>query len=106
MFSRTGIDFCIFLCAGEKLTDNEVDEMIREADIDGDGQINYDGELQAVFPDIVIEYTLFLLEFVKVIESEFPICLLQIKLNFIDDVVQVASISISSMQFMFFLLSS
>jgi len=29
---------------GEKLTDTEVDEMIREADIDGDGQINYDGE--------------------------------------------------------------
>jgi hypothetical protein len=28
--------------AGEKLTDNEVDEMIREADVDGDGQINYD----------------------------------------------------------------
>jgi EF-hand domain pair len=28
---------------GEKLTDSEVDEMIREADIDGDGQINYDG---------------------------------------------------------------
>jgi len=28
---------------GEKLSDKEVDEMIREADIDGDGQINYDG---------------------------------------------------------------
>ncbi|KAL8136658.1 hypothetical protein V2J09_002659 [Rumex salicifolius] len=27
---------------GEKLTDEDVDEMIREADVDGDGQINYD----------------------------------------------------------------
>lgn len=27
---------------GEKLSDEEVDEMIREADVDGDGQINYE----------------------------------------------------------------
>jgi calmodulin len=26
---------------GEKLSDQEVDEMIKEADVDGDGEINY-----------------------------------------------------------------
>ena len=31
---------------GEQLGEDEVDEMMREADVDGDGEINYEGQRQ------------------------------------------------------------
>lgn len=34
----------VMMNLGEKLTEAEVDEMMREADIDGDGEINYEGD--------------------------------------------------------------
>lgn len=44
--------FFFFLeIVGEKLSDTEVDEMIREADVDGDGQINYEGTSFSIFSD-------------------------------------------------------
>lgn len=33
----------VMLNLGEKLTDKDIDEMIRDADTDGDGQVSYDG---------------------------------------------------------------
>ncbi|KAE8698277.1 Calmodulin-like protein 11 [Hibiscus syriacus] len=32
----------VMMKLGEKLSDEEVEQMIREADLDGDGQVNYD----------------------------------------------------------------
>ena len=37
----------IMMNLGEKLTEDEVDEMVHEGDIDGDGQINYEGDILA-----------------------------------------------------------
>jgi Ca2+-binding EF-hand superfamily protein len=34
---------------GEKLTDDEVDEMIQTADADGDGKVNYEGQYFTMF---------------------------------------------------------
>lgn len=33
----------VMTCIGEKLTDEEVDDMLQEADVDGDGVVNYQG---------------------------------------------------------------
>jgi len=30
---------------GEKLSEEEVDDMIKEADLDGDGMVNYEGKM-------------------------------------------------------------
>ncbi len=38
---------------GEKLTEEEVEEMIREADVDGDGQVNYEE-----FVNMMVRYLL------------------------------------------------
>ena len=35
---------------GYKLTDAEVDHMVREADFYGDGQLNYEGAVYSLFP--------------------------------------------------------
>lgn len=39
---------------GERLSEEEVDDMIREADLDGDGMVNYDGECFFVYQYTVV----------------------------------------------------
>jgi Ca2+-binding EF-hand superfamily protein len=36
-------------CADEKVTDDEVNEMIMETDLDGDGRVSYEGVFLASF---------------------------------------------------------
>lgn len=51
---------------GEKLSDSEVDEMIREADVDGDGQINYEGQFILLYCSMLFADLFPDAEFVKV----------------------------------------
>ena len=44
---------------GEKLTDEEVEEMIKEADLDGDGLVNYTG-MTSRPPPPPLSYLIFL----------------------------------------------
>lgn len=45
----------VMMNLGEKLTDAEVEDMIKEADVDGDGNVNYHGEfLNQFFIDFIM----------------------------------------------------
>lgn len=57
MFDRNGDGFIsapelriVMTNLGEKLTDEEVDDMIREADLDGDGVVSYSGKFALSSP--------------------------------------------------------
>ena len=59
VFDKSGIGFVsaaelrqVMNNLGERLTDKEVDKMIRKADIDGDGQINYEEFLSLISSEI------------------------------------------------------
>lgn len=54
---------------GERLTDDEIEDMIREADEDGDGQIDYRGKLTA---SVLIQPTSISLCYL-LISVEFPV---------------------------------
>ena len=45
----------VMINLGEKLTDDEVDEMMREADTDGDGQVNYRGMAGPLIVGIILQ---------------------------------------------------
>lgn len=60
---------------GEKLSEEEVDDMIKEADLDGDGMVNYEGKINLIFsnlklsPSTYFKFNLFV-EFVSILTSK------------------------------------
>lgn len=57
---------------GEKLSQEEVDDMIKEADLDGDGQVNYNGKRVNVAPMFLVKHkikSLSLSEFVLILTA-------------------------------------
>lgn len=54
---------------GERLSEEEVDDMIKEADLDGDGQVNYEGE-ENEFLFTTNYYFVLLTEFVTILTAK------------------------------------
>lgn len=60
---------------GEKLSDEEVDDMIKEADLDGDGMVNYNGNfvnlpMRNATHQMSMSTFIFLSEFVTILTSK------------------------------------
>ncbi|KAJ0859629.1 putative EF-hand domain, calmodulin [Helianthus annuus] len=62
---------------GEKLTDEEVDETIREADVDGDGQINYEEFVKVMMANDCSAHTYYHGFLVELLLQETCFCLFQ-----------------------------
>lgn len=53
---------------GEKLSEEEVEDMIKEADIDGDGMVNYNGKLKCNFMSLkYLRFKFYFAEFVTIL---------------------------------------
>lgn len=56
---------------GMQFSEDEVDEMIREVDVDGDGQINYEGKqtILTTTKNSSISKSIIIIEFVRMMTS-------------------------------------
>lgn len=58
----------VMINLGEKLTDEEVEQMIKEADLDGDGQVNYDEFVKMM---MTVRWSIHLIELDKLLLFKF-----------------------------------